>query len=60
MVGMPEAEDKDVLERQIELERVKLERARYEALVKLMEMIIELERKRAETVVMLVRGINRQ
>jgi len=57
---MPEAEDKDVLERQIELERVKLERARYEALVKLMEMIIELERKRAETVVMLVRGINRQ
>jgi len=57
---MPEAEDKDVLERQIELERVKLERARYEALVKLMEMIIELERKRVETVVMLVRGINKQ
>ena len=57
---MPEAEDKDVLERQIELERVKLERARYEALVKLMEMIIESERKRVETVVMLVRGINKQ
>ena len=57
---MPEAEDKDVLERQIELERVKLERARYEVLGKLMETMIELERRRVEALITLVRGINKQ
>jgi len=60
---MPEAEDKDVLERQIELERVKLERVRYEVLMKLMEMMAEQERRRirgVETLSVLARGIYRQ
>ncbi|MCD6137141.1 MAG: hypothetical protein J7J91_00940 [Deltaproteobacteria bacterium] len=40
--------DKEVLEKQIELERVKLERTRYEVLKKFIEILPELEKKRME------------
>lgn len=52
-------EDKEVLERQIELERVKLERTRYEAIMRLMETILELERRRAEMLTILARSIDK-
>ena len=53
-------EDKEVLEKRIELEQIKLERMRYEVLMRLMETTLEWERRKVELLTILARSIDKQ